>query len=228
MFELENDDLLAIQAAVTRDERLTVENAMWSQIFMAIRRLQNYPRADLTWIVDIRRRAKLPANLIGNATAMLVEQTGPHDDAATLALRMRRLIAQFDSHHLSYHATRRSILENSGWLRRKLLIPAGVGATRMGLCVSSVGKFDVGRIVFDPDAPVVDFCGRPADGGFWNAVAWQRPGQPRGRASRLVSLWLPAKIASAFEGGGARSLLLGSVQHPHSAASNSFATAAGR
>jgi hypothetical protein len=209
-----NDELTALQSALTRERRVTIDDAMWAQTLTVIRDLRGPDvTEEIMLTVNLRKRLGLPANLIGNVVGFVRQAAQPGDDAAEVAARLRKGVSDFAAVAVKHHATMRFVAEHSSSWQRRRYLQVGMEPYRGNfLFASSLSNFSYDNVTFEAGAPVRRFFGRPADFCLWNCLAHEEPGLPAGETSRVLSMWLPSKLARYLQTEEGRARLVTPVQ----------------
>ena len=181
----------AFRAAATRDNPVTAHDALCAHLVLMLRRLDSATRSHLTVAVNYRKRAGLPAILLGNMTDMVSLTVNAGDDAASIASGLRLCINEFATGPLSHHEMLKLRAAHPGALQRLRYWNDYVPGSTVAI-TSVLGLQDV---VFQATAAACAEA-RPStsDSREMNWI-YESPD----RTGLVVDMWLPSPVADRVD-----------------------------
>jgi hypothetical protein len=189
------DELAEIEHWASGAGFVSTYDALCAHAFSALRALRpEAPPLRLVLAVNYRKRAGLPADLLGNLFSTLTLAVEPTDEAAAVASKLRAELDAYATRHLDYHATRRFLGEHSGRMQRLRLMPRFVEGTGRTWIVSNWTNFGVYELAFDGALPA-HFCSLTRAPLPWMTNIFESPN----RSGITLSMHVPEAFASRVD-----------------------------
>lgn len=151
----ETDELNRMRDALQAEcgRKLSINDAVTAQVWSVISACDVKPRnRRLSIAVDFRRRAQLPANVLGNMVTTIETNCSWGSPANRVAADLRAEVDQFEDKYLNHRANLRYVQSHGGVAKVARFIPTAIDPFTGSLLVSSAR----GSGIYD-----IDFGGRP-------------------------------------------------------------------
>jgi len=159
LFEFSREQLEIIQASAGGPKAVSIVDALSAHLYLTIRQLRGAnPERYLCMTVNYRKRTGLPDTMLGNPLTLVTQPVKDGDSLAQVASGLRAKLSSFASDGLSYHATKRVVDANIGYLKRPRIVHAKYELGSGDFLINSWANSGAYDIRFSAEPPALQWC----------------------------------------------------------------------